>query len=435
MKIRSIIILILFAAGVQDAAGETAVITLQDSYDAALKSYEGVKISEESVVQAESKVDQAWTYIYPRLTAFGAYTRYNETLPPNGGAFLFQPLGQTQASLVLTQPLYTGGRTLAALRAAQTMRESSRSDLSSTKQSIMLGVAEAYYAVIRAQKQVEVSKDSVERMERHKKVTEHEARTRKTKTNVSALLRANTLVDQARIGLIRAGDGLRIARQKLNLLTGLPDDLPLADPPALSMPEGTVRALQDTALTSRDDLTSSKLNTQVAKEFVTITAGGHRPQVYAEAGMTYVDSSPATMIDATTYYGGLRIQIPIFEGGLEKAEVSEARSKQRQAELASVLLKRSIGNEVQEAYINCQTVNAVLETAKVQHGYAKSNFDTVESLFSEGLVPSLSLIDAQQALSLVEFELVAATYEQQLAILRLQNKMGLLGKQPAAGTR
>jgi hypothetical protein len=29
---------------------------------------------------------------------------------------------------------------------------------------------------------------------------------------------------------------------------------------------------------------------------------------------------------------------------------------------------------------------------------------------------------------LVEFELVGATYEQQLAIVRLQNKMGLLGK-------
>ncbi len=431
----SLVLLLALALAVSPATGAAESITLQDAYDAALTSYEVVKISEESVVQAESRVDQAWTYLYPRLTASGSYTRYNETLPPGGGALLFQPLGQTQASLVLTQPLYTGGRTLAALRAAKAMRESSRSDLSSTKRNIMLGVAEAYYAVIRAQKIIEVSRDSLERMERHKKVTEHEAATRRTKANVSALLRANTLVDQARIGLIRAEDGLRIARQKLNLLTGLPDDRSLAEPSALSMPEGTVKALQDAALTSRDDLTSSKLNTQVAKEFVTITEGGHHPQVYAEAGMTYVDSSPATMIDATSYYGGLRIHIPIFEGGLQKAEVSEARSKQRQAELASVLLRRNIENEVQEASITCQTVNAVLETAKVQQGYAKKNFDTVEDLFSEGLVPSLSLIDAQQALSLAEFEVVVATYEQQLAILRLQARIGLLGKQPAAGAR
>jgi outer membrane protein TolC len=66
---------------------------------------------------------------------------------------------------------------------------------------------------------------------------------------------------------------------------------------------------------------------------------------------------------------------------------------------------------------------------KVQYEYAKSNFDTVEGLFSEGLAPSLSLIDAQQALSLAERELVSATWGQQLAVLRLQRSIGVLGKQ------
>ncbi len=410
------------------AYGDTAVVTLQDSYDAALSSYEGIKISEENVVQADSRVDQAWTYIYPHLTAYGSYTRYNETLPPNGGAFLFQPLGQTQASLVLTQPLYTGGRTLAALRAAKTMRESSKSGLTAAKQDIMLTVADAYYGVIKAQKIIEVSKDSLERMERHKKVTERESSTRRSKANASSLLRANAMVEQARINLILAEDGLKIARQMFSLLTKLPANSSLAEPPTVSAPQGSVEYLQETALKYRDDYTSSKLNTQVAKENVTITQGAHYPQIYAVGGVQYMDSSPTTLMDATTYYGGVRIQIPIFEGGLIKAEVSEARSKQRQSELASVLLRRTIENEVQEAYINCLTVNAVLDTTKRQFEYAKSNFDTVESLFAEGLLPSLSVIDAQQGLFLAERELTAASIGQQLAILRLQKSLGLLGK-------
>ncbi|MEK6744418.1 MAG: TolC family protein [Nitrospirota bacterium] len=409
-------------------AAEQAVYTLQDAYSAAITSYEGIKISEEGVVQADSRVDQAWTYIYPRLTAYGAYTRYNDTLPPNGGAFLFQPLGQTQASLVLTQPLYTGGRTLAALRAAKTMQESSRSVLTSAKQEIMLGVADAYYAVIKAQRIIEVSKASLGRMERHKKVTEREASTRRTKVNTSSLLRANALVEQARINLIRAEDGLKIARRKLGLLTRLPENSVFAEPSPLTEPQGTVESLMETALKYRDDYTSSKLNTQVAKEYVTITEGGHYPQVYAEAGLRYQDSSPATMMDATTYYGGVRLQIPIFEGGLMKAEVSEARSKQRQAELSAVLFRRNIENEVQEAFINCQTINAVLDTAKRQFEYAKGSFDAVESLFAEGLTTSLSVIDAEQGLFLAERELTAAAMDQQLAILRLQKSLGVLGK-------
>jgi outer membrane protein TolC len=331
--------------------------------------------------------------------------------------------------VVLTQPLYTGGRALAALRAAKTMQQSSRDDLSSTKQSLLLSVSEAYYAVLRSQRVVEVSRGALERMERHKKVTEREAATRRSKANVSALLRANTLVDQARIFLVTAESGLKTAKQRLSLLTQLPEDAAVADPPAVQAPPGPVRTLQEQALKDRDDYVSSQLGQKVAKENVAITAGAHYPQIYAEGGIRYTDSSPATLMDSTTYYGGIVLQVPIFEGGLMKAEVAEARSKQRQTELSTELLKRTIQNEVAEAYLNYQTLSTVLETTKTQFEYARKNFDTVESLFSEGLLPSLSVIDAQQALFLAERELVAASIEQQLAILRLQRSIGVLGKQ------
>jgi len=429
MKLRTLSLVLLLALAVSPTTRAAESITLQDAYNAALTSYETVKISQENTVQADSKVDQAWTYIYPKVTGQGSYLRYNETLPPNGGALIFQPLGQLQAAVVLTQPLYTGGRALAALRAAKTMQKSSRDDLSSTKQSLLLSVSEAYYAVLRSQRVVEVSRGALERMERHKKVTEQEAATRRTKANVSALLRANTLVDQARIFLVTAESNLKTARQRLNLLTQLPEDAAVADPPALQAPPEPVQTLQEQALKDRDDYVSSQLGQKVAKENVAITRGAHYPQIYAEGGIRYMDSNPATLMDATTYYGGVVLQVPIFEGGLMKAEVAEARSKQRQSELSTELLKRTIQNEVAEAYLNYQTLSTVLETAKTQFEYARKNFDTVESLFSEGLLPSLSVIDAQQALFLAERELVAASIEQQLAVLRLQRSVGVLGKQ------
>ncbi len=429
MKRRVLIGLLLHITLASAAFADGSVYTLQDAYTAALQTNEVVKISQENTIQADSKVDQAWAYIYPNVTGHGSYVRYNETLPPNGGQTIFQPLGQLQASVILKQPLYTGGRALAALRAARTMQESSRSDLSASKQTIMLSVAEAYYAVLRSQRIVEVSKGSLERMERHRKVTEREAATRRTKANISALLRANTLVDQARINLTLAENNLKVSRQKLSLLTQLPEDAVIAEPPGLQVPLDGLGALQTQALQNRDDYVSSRLNQEVAKEGVNITAGAHYPQVHAEGGLTYVDSTPSTMLDATSYYGGIFLDVPIFEGGLKQAEVSEARSKQRQAELSTELLRRTILNEVAEAYLNYQTFDKVLETTKTQFENARKNFDTVEGLFSEGLVASLSIIDAEQALFLAEREFVTATYEQQLAILRLQKTIGMLGKQ------
>lgn len=428
MKLRLLMICLLLPSMAASASAADRVYTIQDAYDAALKENETVKLSEESVLQAESRVDQAGTYLFPRLTANGAYTRFNEVLPPGGGGFIFQPLDQMNASLILTQPLYTGGRTLAALRAARTMHESSRSDLSSTRQAIILGVAETYYAVLKAQKLVEVSKNALERMERHKQVTEREASTRRTKANISSLLRANTLVNQARITVVRAEDGLKIARQRLSLLTKLPEDLAVSEPAELAVPGGKLDSMRETALRNRDDYASSQMNRDVAKEFITITEGAHHPQMFAEGGMTYQRSHPETGLDATVYYAGVRLMVPIFEGGLMKAEVAEAKSKERQAELSSALLKRQIESEVNEAYINYQTIRSVFDTAKLQLEDARKNFDTVEGLFSEGLVASLALIDAEQALSSAENELVSATWDRQVAILRIEKSLGLLGK-------
>ncbi len=410
------------------AQADDKVYTLSDAYNAAIDTNEVIGISAETVIQSETRIDQAWTYLYPRLVAQSAYTRYNETLPPEGGDFIFQPKEQLQAALILTQPLYTGGRTFAALRTAQTLREASRSGFQFTIQDTLLTVAQAYYGVIKAQKLVDIGRRAVERMERHKKVTEREAATRRNKANMSSLLRATTLVSQARINLIRAEDGLKIAKSQLSMVTKLPNDAALAEPEALKPSEETYDQLKAIALSNRADYAGSRLNQKVAEENVTIVKGAHYPQLYAEAGVKYVDSQPATQMDATTYYGGLRLQIPIFEGGLMRAETSEARSKVRQAKLSTTLLERSIETEVLEAHINLQTITAVLDTAKLQLGYAKDNFDTVENLFAEGLLPSLSLIDAEQALSQAERELANAVSDQQIAILRLMKSIGTLGQ-------
>lgn len=430
MNLRRTVILIsslIMSIGTASFAADK-VYTLQDAYQAALRANEIVKIAEENVVQSEYRVDEAWTYIYPRLVAQGAYTRFNETLPPEGGSFIFQPLDQYQAALVFTQPLYTGGRTLAALRTAQKMRETSSGDLTLARQDIMFSVAEAYYGVLKAQKSVDISSRSLERVERHKQVAEREAKTRRTKANKSALLRANSLVTQSRISLVRAKDGLKIAREKLSLLTKLPQEIYLAEPPQPKQPTETLDDLKKIALSSRDDYANSRVSKSIAEENVTIVQGAHYPQLYAVAGAQYQDSQPAVFTDATVYYAGVRLQVPLFEGGLMKAEVSEARSKVRQAELSTEYLRKSIESEVQEAYVNLQTVTSVLETAMLQLDYAKGNYDAVEALFSEGLLGSLSLIDAEQALTLTERELMNAGYDRQVAILRLKKSIGTLGK-------
>lgn len=428
----TIIAMVLFLGNVTAEAQEMA-FTLQDAYTSALKTHESIKIAEEGVLQSEAVIDQARTYLYPRLNGNAGYTRYNEILPPpppvpSADSVIFQPQEESTASLKLTQPLYTGGRTLAALRTAKSRQEASRQDLAASREDLMLGVAEAYYGVLKAQKLVDVSRESVDRMERNRKVTEREANIRRTKANASALLRANTLVSQARIILLRSEDGLRIARRKLGLITGLPENVPLTEPASLDAPAEGYDRLRDAAFARREDYAKARLDRDVARENIAIVKGAHLPQLSAEGGVRYKSAAPSTLDEGTTNYVGLRLEVPIFEGGLMRHEVSEARSKLRQSELFADLLRRSIESEVYEASINLQTETAVLSAVKQQYEDAKSNFTAVEALFAEGVASTLQLIDAQQALLFTEREYVNAIYDQQVAILRLQRVVGMLGK-------
>jgi outer membrane protein len=408
--LRIVIITVLVSLSAAAAFCDEKHYTLQDAYAAALATNENIKIAEEGVVQADSVIEQARSYLYPRLSGNVGNTWYNQTIPENGGSFLFQPLEQFQAGLVLTQPLYTGGRTLAAFRTAKTLADVSRTQLTTSQQDMLINVAGAYYEVLKAQKLVEVSRDSLSRMEQYKKVTERVASTRKTKANVSDLLRAKTLVSQAGIFVVTAQDRLKIARLQLSLLTRLPEDAFVTEPSVQEMPSQNLDRLKSLALEHRDDYAGALLNQKVADENVTIVKGGHLPQVYAEGGIRYQDSRPNIITDETVYYGGLRLQIPIFEGGLMKAETSAARSKLRQSEYSTQLLRRNIEKDVNESYVNLQTVTTVLETTKLQYADAKANYDTVTNLFGEGLASSLAVIDAQQALFVAEREFVNATY-------------------------
>ena len=94
--------------------------------------------------------------------------------------------------------------------------------------------------------------------------------------------------------------------------------------------------------------------------------------------------------------------------------------------MSSDLLRQTIESDVQEASVNLETATSVLATARLQLDYAKGNFDAVEGLFTEGLLASLSLIDAEQALTMAEREVMNTTYDRQVAILRLKKSIGTL---------
>ena len=93
MNVAACVLLSLFCvAALSAAASQTGSTPSRMPIDRRSLPTKTVKISEEGLVQSESRVDQAWTYLYPRITGQAGYPGTMRCcLPVRTAALFFSP--------------------------------------------------------------------------------------------------------------------------------------------------------------------------------------------------------------------------------------------------------------------------------------------------------------------------------------------------------
>jgi outer membrane protein len=183
------------------------------------------------------------------------------------------------------------------------------------------------------------------------------------------------------------------------------------------------------AYAGRADLKSLEVQKKMAEDQVKYAKGAFWPTVSASGVYTSSDQSPDTQTlvrDST--YGLLSLNFPFFEGGLRRADVREARARERQSALAYEDFKKSVGIEVASAYLDLVTQKGTLKYLEDQVVYARDNFNAVAKQFEFGLAQSLDVMDANTLLVTAERNLSEAVYNYQVAILKMKKATGTLLK-------
>src|SRR5580658_5914878 len=142
----------LFTLGLTAAVPARAdVETLRDAISAAYRTNpvllgqrEQQKALDETYVQARA----GWRPT-AGVTGQATYERDPNSVSDFGAGFSDAKFGS--AAVTLTQPLYTGGRTAWAVRAADAGVAAGREDLRATEEQVLLSVIQAYVDVLRDQ--------------------------------------------------------------------------------------------------------------------------------------------------------------------------------------------------------------------------------------------------------------------------------------------
>jgi outer membrane protein len=426
--------------------------SLDELFKLALERNETIKIAEEDLYISKREKDRAMAALFPELSAYGNHTRYSEEKTRN--AFILQPEYTNEWGLRLDQSLSLSGREITAFGIAKEGINKSRFDLDAVKEEYLLGVASAYYDVLKAKKAKEIAGANVERLTKHRDAAK--IRLRVGEVTKTVLLRAEAELAGAQSDLIKAENGLRLSRTVLARTAGISEDYelkesqpaigpdsagatplagdcqPAAEPWEQAAPKYRLSVsgcLKERALSERAEIRASTLQKEIAEDKVKYARGSYWPTLSIEGVYARQENEPSSSFGLKErIYGGLKLDFPFFEGGLTRAEVREAKAELRQAELSLADLKNSISVEVENSYLNLITEYSVLTKLQAETEYAMDNFNAVSKQFQYGLANSVDVMDANTLLVTAERELANARYDYRLAILQLKRAVGTLLK-------
>ena len=400
--------------------------SLSDLYRIGLERAERIKISEEDLYIAERGKDKAMALLLPQVSAFGNYTKYTEEKLNTAGA-LIQPDKATSWGLRADESLSLSGRELTALGISRENIIKSRYDLYAIREVYLLNIALAYYDVLRIKKALDISESNLERLTKYRDAAQK--RLKVGEVTKTVVLRAEGELSGARSDYVKVKNALELAKSVLARVVGIKGDFQLKEEPSEDIVIPSESSYLEIALSTRADLKSLEVQKSIAEKQVRFTKGAFWPTLSLSGVYVNADQSPETpSLVRESSYGLATINFPFFEGGLRYAEVKEARAKERQSALLYEDYKKSVGVEVQTAYLDLVTQKEILKFLEDQLVYARDNYNAVAKQFEFGLSQSLDVMDANTLLVTAERDLAAAVYNYQVAILRMKKVTGTLLK-------
>ncbi|MBI4826649.1 MAG: TolC family protein [Nitrospirae bacterium] len=416
---RTLLFLVLLTAAVPVTL-PAQEYSLSELYSIALEKSKSIKIAEEGLYLSERDKDRAAAVLTPALSAFGSSTEYS-----NSGSSL--PDNSTAWGLKLGQSISMSGREVTALDIAKESIVKSRFDLDTVRGNYLLQVAASYYDVLKAKKALEIINANVERLTKHRDAAK--VRLKVGESTKTVLLRAEAELSGAQSDLIRADNALKFAKVILARTVGISNDFGLKEDQPSAISTMTLDSLKQTALSERAELKSAGLQKEIADKQIKYTKGLYWPSLSVEGVYSRKEDDPSvSSSNSENIYGVLSINYPLFDGGLRKAEVSQAEARLRQADYRLQDLQDSVNVEVENAYLNLATVSGVLEKLRAEVEYARDNYNSVTKQFEFGLADSINVMDANTLLVTSERQLANAQYDQHLALLILQRATGTLLK-------
>ena len=330
------------------------------------------------------------------------------------------------ASLRVTQNVYSGGANKARLTIARLLEEKRALELSAIEQRVAMDVRVAYSELLLNRAKIDVRTESIDVMRDELRVQEE----RLLAGTVGELnvRRAEVSLANEQPELFEAQTRVQNSYLRLNELCGLTTGSSagaLAFSPVDRLeyrrrrPDLTECLIH--ARSARPELRARQIDLEIEDQQLIIDRAELRPRVDAFTGYeVYSERDPLVGEEFNHgYVIGLNVSWHIFDGFATRGRLQATRARRAAAEAALQAAQTSVESDVRSAFLDLEQADRVMESETRNVGNASESLELARSNLTAGLGTQLDVLQAAADVTRVRTTRLSAIYLQNVALARL----------------
>lgn len=450
----------------------TGQLTLEQAITLAMVHNRTLASSVSSLLKSQGKVAEARAALNPTLGLDAALTEFDAaTTVSFAGTNIttlnqFNPVFTTAASM----PIDIMGELRAAISQNQFEQAASRIEINRVKNALVFEIKSDFIAVLRGQAQLNVAQDTLNNalLRRDTAQKSFDAGTAPR----FDIIRADTDVANAQQNIIQARTTVKLALAMLKNAIGidisldinlasdqaivLPSSIeappsPLAPPPPVKRrlpgepvevsslapktvndplalgPEYTQAVAE--AIKTRPEILEAEAHLAAAERGIRLAKRSRDPHVSLNLGYTLTPNNTVFSRE-NVFAGTVDINIPLYDGGVARARVEQAKADVGSAVTARREAEDGVTLDVQQAYLALIQAREKIAVAEVGLKQAKEAARLSRVRYAAGVSqqigvsPLLELSDSENSLTNAEFNSVNALYDYNTARAQLDHARG-----------
>jgi len=412
-------------------AADKKVYTLDECVKEALDNNWKLKAKKETIDQAGYVKNQARADFLPKLSTSYGYQRdgfrrevfLGPGIPVKVGAH-----NNYQWKGTVTQPIFTGFALISTYRLAELGIDQSELEVQLETLDLALNAKTAYFDILTADNAVETAEKAADALESHAEVARNFYKVGMIPIN--DLLQSEVEASNAKHYLIRARNGARLARAKLNAILSKPvnAEIDVVDIKVHETHKGDFQEYLEQALRNRPEMKLIENNLLQTDQVIRLAESKNYPEVVFVWEYTKEGDTPSVnggdFHQASNWAAQAALKWTFWEWGKTYYTVKEQESVKNELLKTKMQLEEDIQLQIKDAVLNIETAEANIPITRKAVEQGEENLRVSQERYKAQVSTSTELLDAQRYLTDARVFYFNALFQYHLARASLQRAMG-----------